>query len=165
MKEFKASLDTVSKIVTILMSPIFVLWPLYMFFTISQQPDNTFAPIFIGFIVLLLLIYLGCLCFWVKSYTVTETELIINRFYGKRIIARSEIKNAKYITKKEMGFVIRMLGNGGVFGYTGFFTNKTIGRMRWHVTNQQNLVIISMQNGKTICVSPDDVPGFLKAIN
>jgi Bacterial PH domain len=165
MKEFKASLDTVSKIVTILMSPIFVLWPFYMFFTISQQPDHTFSQAFIAIIIFVLLIYVLCLISWVKSYTITDTELIINKFFGKRIIARADIKSAKYITKKEMGFVIRMLGNGGIFGYTGFFTNKTIGRMRWHVTNQQNLVILSMLNGKTICVSPDEVPEFLKAIN
>jgi Bacterial PH domain len=162
---FKASLDNLSKVLTLIMSPIFVLWPLYMFYTISQQPNHTFSGAFILLILFVFLIYAICLMLWVKSYSVTSDLLIVNKFLGNSKIDRSAIKNAKYISKSEMGFVIRLMGNGGIFGYTGFFTSKVIGRMRWHVTNKDNMVLITLHTGKIICVSPDDVPGFLKAIN
>jgi Bacterial PH domain len=163
--QFKASLDNLSKVLTIIMSPIFVLWPLYMFYTISQQPNHTFSGAFVMLMVLVLGIYLLCLCLWVKSYTVDTHFLTVNKFLGQAKIDRANIKDAKYISKNEMGFVIRIMGNGGIFGYTGYFTSKTVGRMRWHVTNKDNMVLITLTNNKVICVSPDDVPGFLKQIN
>jgi uncharacterized membrane protein (Fun14 family) len=63
-----------------------------------------------------------------------------------------------------MGIALRVLGNGGIFGYTGGFATKALGRMQWYITNQQNIVLIKLRNGKLICVSPDDVPGFVSAM-
>jgi fumarate reductase subunit C len=166
MKEqfFKASLDTVSKIITSLMAPIFTIFPIYLFFSLRNEPDQSLHIYFIGIIVLLNLIFVGCVLYWVKGYTVNETQLIIHRLKGKKIFLLADIAKHEALTKKEMGFVLRVLGNGGIFGYTGFFTNKTFGRMNWFVTSQQNLVIITLNNNKVIAVSPDDVVGFRKLL-
>jgi hypothetical protein len=76
----------------------------------------------------------------------------------------SDILKVEKTDTQAMGFLIRMFGNGGIFGYTGYFTSKTFGRMRFFVTNKNKLVLVHLNNGKKIALSPDDQDEFLKAM-
>jgi hypothetical protein len=163
-KHFSASLDTVSKIITGLVGPIFTLFPLYFFISLRNHPDKAYMPYYIGIIIFLWIAFAFCFLYWVKGYTIENGQLIIHRRIGDKMYDLQNFKSAESITKLEMGFVIRILGNGGVFGYTGFFTSKKHGRMQWFVTSQEKLMIIEMRDGKYICISPDDGAGFVKAL-
>jgi hypothetical protein len=164
-KQFSASLDGVSKVLTAVMAPIFMLWPAYMLWALRNETDKSYQVWFIAISVVLFIIFLGCFYFWPKSYELTQDELIIHRQFSKVIILRSDLASAEAIPKKEMGFVIRALGNGGIFGYTGNFTSKNYGRMRWYVTSQQNIVLLTKKDGAQICISPDDVVGFVETLD
>ena len=63
-----------------------------------------------------------------------------------------------------MRFAIRTFGNGGVFGYTGYFYKKGIGSMLWYCTQRANYILIEKTNGKKIVITPDDADGFMKDI-
>jgi Bacterial PH domain len=163
-KYFLASLDTVSKIITGLVSPIFTLFPIILFFALRAQPNQNYIPYFIGVTLLLWVIFAYCVLFWVKGYTITGEHLIINRVWKDKTILLQDLKSAESITKSDMGLVLRYLGNGGVFGYTGFFSNKQYGRMEWFVTSQEKLIVIELHNQKIICISPDDTADFIKTL-
>ncbi len=162
--EFKASLDTVSKIITCLVAPIFTLFPIYYWYMFSNGTDLKYEKSFLGLIFCLLIVFAICIINWPKKYVVDNDNLIIKNLLGHKIYARSEIKKVEAITKKEMGLALRIFGNGGLFGYTGWFTTKALGRMRWFVSNTEKMVIITLSNGKNIAVSPDEVDAFVKAI-
>ena len=164
-KYFKASLDTVSKIITGLVSPIFTLFPIILFFALRNEADKSYLPYFVLLCLMLWVAFAYCILFWVKGYSLAEGQLVIQRQWKNKTYALSEIKSANYITKKDRGFVIRVMGTGGIFGYTGYFTSKQHGRMQWFVTNQEKLIVVELTNGKFICISPDDTDGFLKALS
>jgi hypothetical protein len=67
------------------------------------------------------------------------------------------------ISEAELGRAWRMMGNGGVFGYTGYYSSSNIGKMRWFVSQRKNYVLITMNNDSKFLLSPDDVAGFLAA--
>ncbi len=53
----------------------------------------------------------------------------------------------------------RILGNGGLFGYTGYYRNSTFGNMRWFATQRKNYILIEKNNGQKIIITPDE-PDF-----
>jgi hypothetical protein len=162
--EFKASLDTVSKIITGLVAPIFTLFPIYYWYMFSHGTDLKYEPAFIGLIVVLLSIFAICIINWPKKYIIEGENLIIKNLVGQVVYNRKTIQDIQIISKTDMGLALRILGNGGLFGYTGWFTTKTLGRMRWFVTSTEYMVIITLANGKKIAVSPDEREAFVKAM-
>jgi hypothetical protein len=162
--EFKASLDTVSKIITGLVGPIFTLFPIYYWYMFSHGTDLKYEPAFIGLILVLLFIFALCIINWPKKYIIAGENLIIKNLVGQKVYNRHTFTAVQAVSKKEVGLALRIFGNGGVFGYTGWFTTKTFGRMRWFVTNSEKMIIITLQNGKNIAVSPDETEAFVKAL-
>jgi hypothetical protein len=57
-----------------------------------------------------------------------------------------------------------LFGSGGLFGYYGLFRTRALGRSTWYVTNRKNRIVL-IAGAKTFVLSPDDVDGFLRALN
>ncbi|MFM2385473.1 MAG: hypothetical protein RL660_230 [Bacteroidota bacterium] len=163
-KEFSTSLDGASKIITGLCGPLFLLWPTIMLIALRNEPDKSYQWLLMVIGVLLIITFVGCYLFWPIKYILDKENLCIVRKIGTKKYELSTLKSATAISKKDMGFVLRVFGNGGIFGYTGKFTSKTYGRMNWYVTNQANLILIELKDGDQICISPDDVAGFVKGL-
>jgi Bacterial PH domain len=161
---FAATLDTVSKIITALVAPIFTIFPVLLFFVLRSQQDQNYIAYYIGIILLLWIAFAVCLAYWVQGYSLTETELIIHQKFTTTKLPLSTIVSATAVSKQEMGLVIRYMGNGGLFGYTGYFSNKLYGRMQWYVTSMQHLIVLELIDKKYICISPNEVQDFLKKI-
>jgi hypothetical protein len=164
MKTFEARLDTLSKIITGLMGPIFLIWPWYLIISLRSQPDQNYLPHLIVLGILLIVLFIACYIYWPKNYQINNGELIVKRLISEKRFLLSDITKAEYVSKLQMGWALRILGNGGIFGYTGFFTNKTFGRMNWFVTDKDKMIVLALTNGKHIVVSPDDTEEFLKSL-
>lgn len=57
----------------------------------------------------------------------------------------------------------RLLGSGGLYGYTGRFSLHGLGRTRVHVTHPAHGVVVDA-GGTLVQVSPRDVAGFVGAV-
>jgi hypothetical protein len=90
-------------------------------------------------------------------------HIIVHRIASNFFISRKEIKSIVKISLEEMGMPWRTFGNGGVFGYTGYYSSSNVGKMRWFVSQRKNYILITMNNERKYLVSPDDVAGFLAA--
>ncbi len=165
MKIFDAKLDGLTKTITGLMGPVFVLWPWILIFALRNETDKSYQGLIIFLGIVLLILFIGCYLYMPKQYSIEDGKLIITRPKGNIIFNLSDIATANAVSKIDMGIVVRIMGNGGIFGYTGFFTNKTFGRMNWFVTNKEKMIVIKLKNEKHITVSPEDGIGFLKAIS
>lgn len=155
--DFKASLDTLAKVMTF---GVFIL-----FVVIGQQSvrailaaagDRTTILIHGGILFLFVAILLGSWLFAPRSYTVDGTELTINRPIGGVRINRSAIKEVRLLDKGELKGAIRTFGNGGLFGYYGKYYKSGIGHMTWYTTQSKNRILIVTNEGQKIVISPDD---------
>jgi hypothetical protein len=155
---FKASLDITSKIVTS---------SLVLFVITIAILENTFLKTNEPFIYLPVLFLLPLLIvtyiYSPKFYSVDMDYIIVHRKVSNFFISRKEIKSTVKISSVEMGMPWRTFGNGGVFGYTGYYSSSKLGKMRWFVSQRKNYVLITMNNDSKYLLSPDDVAGFLAA--
>lgn len=98
------------------------------------------------------------------GYIVETNSLHIVRRIGKFTISRKTIEKVIPLTAEDLGFAWRMAGNGGVFGYTGWYSSGKIGKMRWFVTQRKNYVLVETSKGSKYLLSPDDDQGFIKSL-
>jgi len=57
-----------------------------------------------------------------------------------------------------------MLGNGGLFSFSGLFYSRRLGRYRLFATDPKRLVVMIMPR-RTVVISPADPEAFLRAIS
>ena len=156
---FPASLDTTSKVITYSLMAFAVVFA-GILFTTTNEPflllllPNAILPIIILFT-------------WLYSpyaYSVMDAHLIVHRRIGDFRIALSTIRDVNTLDKKAMGWAIRTMGNGGLFGYTGWYTSSPQGRMRWFVRQQKNFVMLITADQKKFVLSPNEPDALVNAI-
>ncbi|MBL7766165.1 MAG: hypothetical protein JNJ58_08740 [Chitinophagaceae bacterium] len=155
---FPASLDKLSKSITIAIAVgflVFLFVPLFV-------PELRYAILFQ--LALFLLILLVAWVYSPRSYEVNAQEILIHRKAGDYKISRDQLASVMPLSSEDMGQAWRMFGNGGVFGYTGWFSSRKIGKMRWFVTQRNNYILLTLKDGRKMVISPDDPKGFLAAI-
>lgn len=155
--EYKASLDTLAKGITI---GIFIL-----LIAIGQksvrallvaQGDTTTILIHSGTLLLFVAILLGSWLYAPQSYTVDSNDLTINRPIGKVSFKLSDIKQVRTLADNETKGTIRTFGVGGLFGYFGKFHTPGIGHSTFYATQRKNKILIISSNDKKIVITPDD---------
>ncbi len=163
MKIFKASFDKLTLIISfVFISFIVVLFILNLINNSLFLPQANFS-LSLGFYFLAIL-FLYILLFIPKYYSVDASAISIHRPIFSFKINRSEIAACSVILNGEMRGVIRVAGNGGLFGYTGFFWNTKYGTMRWFATQRKNYVLIEKTNGNKIVITPDEPEKFIEAL-
>ncbi len=155
---FKASLDTASKMVSFMLAIFSLSFPLF-----SYLSGNSEAWAFCLPLLPLIIIVGGTYLYSPKGYALDSEFLYIVRIADKKKIARKDIASVQSVSPEELGRVWRMFGNGGLFGYTGWFSTA-LGKMRWYVSQRKNYVLLTMTNNAKILLSPDDVTSFIHAI-
>ncbi len=156
---YKASLDTTAKIVTIGVTVLFaclIIWPLF-----EIKNNGVTSAIYVPAI--LLVVYFACWIYSPKSYAVSADAITIKRPIGNIVIPKQHIKSVE-VPEKGMPFAVRTFGVGGLFGYFGTFYNFDSGNMNWYITNRNNTVLITTSSGKKIVVSPDEKDAFVAAL-
>ncbi|HNF72373.1 MAG TPA: hypothetical protein PLP34_08165, partial [Chitinophagaceae bacterium] len=125
-KTFHASIDNGVKIIT---------GSLILFALLFIGGILLFSPNEIKFFLclintpLLLIVFFAWL-YSPVSYTVSGGDVIINRKIGNVYLHIKDWENVRPVSEHELGRVWRMAGNGGLFGYTGWFSTS-LGKMRW----------------------------------
>ncbi|MGI9191868.1 MAG: PH domain-containing protein [Chitinophagaceae bacterium] len=156
---FPASLDTTSKLVSYALMAFAVAMTVTMYSTFDEHwtlliLPNAILPVIILFT-------------WLYSpyaYSVTQDAVLVHRKMGNFTIPIKDIKVVNTLDKKAMGWPVRLMGNGGLFGYTGWYTSSPQGRMRWFVRQQKNYVVIIMNNERKYVLSPNEPQALVDAI-
>lgn len=93
----------------------------------------------------------------IRHYELTADSLIIRRSVRTRIIPLQVIEEVLLPDEKDLKWTLRLFANGGVFGYTGFFTNPKFGRMSWYATRRKQLIMLRLKSGEKVVITPDDM--------
>lgn len=152
--KYKASLDKLAKGLTIgVILFIAVIFSIEFIFNSVGLLSASFG---FGITCIFLLL---CYLYAPKSYTLNETNLTINKVAGKVEINLKDITSVQRITKFEGG-TVRTFGSGGFLGYYGKFYNSKIGKLNMYVTRSDNKILLKMNDGRNIVISPDDLSLF-----
>lgn len=114
------------------------------------------------FVVVILpaLILLAALPFAVMGYVLTE-EVIEVRRLGWR--TRLPLDGLIEVTGEPEGLrgAVRLLGNGGLFAFNGWFWSRRLGRFRAYATDPERVVLLRYRDGRKVVVTPGDVQHFI----
>ncbi len=147
-----APLDTMARVVTV-----------FMILAAGALP---FVPRVAMYAVSILpLIILVTWLFSVTGYSLENDTLLVKRpLWTTEIVLppgavtqeEPEIRNG----------LLKVMGNGGMFGYTGGFRNRKLGSFRAYATNWSHAVSITSETDSfSIVVSPENPALFIQSIN
>jgi hypothetical protein len=159
-QHFEAKLDNLSKIISVIVAGGVVATTVYITMLALQEghPEMILAPA--GAI-----IALGIAAVYsVKRYTLTDSDLVIERRGSNRLVPLGDIEKAEAVTSKDLGLGVRTFGSGGFMGYLGRHIYRHIGKATLYVTDRERMILITLRSGKQVIISPEDTPGFMKAL-
>lgn len=114
-------------------------------------PHDRIGLLIVG--VILLLVSIGCYLRVPIQYEMgSDNDLVIRFRCGKKVFP--EIKT---VTQNNSlpAKAIRLLGNAGLFGVTGIYWNKGIGKFYVYATDLKDLTLIELKNGAKVFISPE----------
>jgi hypothetical protein len=158
MIEYKASFDTLTKIITITVAIIFLSITLKTVNQLSTSQNNLktlFIPA--GILIFVIATLVGSYLLSIQKYIVEDSTLVIKRAFGDKRISIADIEEVRLIAKDEMRGTIRTFGNGGFFGYYGKYYNKKLGSFTLYSTQRKNRIFIRTKHGDKLVISPDDI--------
>lgn len=82
---------------------------------------------------------------------VGDDSVVVKQVMGS--IKITDIESIRSVGKKDLANSIRKFGNGGFFGYVGYFSSPTLGNFYMAAINTKELAIVSTQKGKTYVIN------------
>lgn len=74
----------------------------------------------------------------------------------KRLVGYSTLTNVKTVSPidpQDFSEAIRTFGNGGIFGYTGYYSSPKIGKFQMIAINTKELALVTLDNGKKYVIN------------
>lgn len=107
-----------------------------------------------------LMVLLGALPFMVRGYVLTESHIEVRRLGWSSVLP---LAGLVAVTGEPEGLSgsVRLFGNGGLFGISGWFWNRRIGRFRAYATDPGRVVLLRYRDGSKVVVTPHDVQHFI----
>jgi len=152
MKTYKAPWSTSLVIMSSLVTLICIVLAIQLF--VSSRSWEALVPLTIIF---------GALLFTVRGYTVTADAILVHRLFWSTRLPLTDLQSAE-IAPGVMRGGLRLFGNGGLFSFTGFFPNRSLGAYRAFVTDPHRTVVLHFAK-KTVVVSPSAPEDFRNEID
>ncbi len=156
--EYKASLGTTAKIMTIALSVLFlcVIGRSMNRLIILQNNSEKVAKHTTAILLVVAVVFISYL-FSTRRYLLSNRELLIKRPIGDRKIKISDIEEIRLIDSDVRTGLLRVFGNGGFLGFYGKYYSPSIGWVNLYATQRKNRIFIKLKDGKKIIITPDDI--------
>lgn len=109
-----------------------------------------------------LAILVGSVLFTIRGYELSGSELWIRRLWWSTVVDLGGLEAVAADPAATRGS-IRTFGNGGLFSFSGWFRNKTLGSYRAWITDHRNAVVLRFPR-RTLVVSPSDPAAFVERV-
>jgi len=146
--EYKASTDLRVKLTTVFVALLFA------FLIYNQVQHNSQLRLITA--IILGIAFVGSFCLSTLKYTINENSLVIVTPLYNKTIRKKDIFRVDLVNRKDLGFMIRLFGNGGLFGYYGWYRAANLGKFFFYGTQMKNLILIQMNTGSKYMITPDD---------
>ena len=110
----------------------------------------------VGMVVVPLAVLFGALPFMVRGYVLTEDNLEVRRLGWRTLLPLAGLVT---VTGEPDGMrgTVRLFGNGGLFGISGWYWNRRFGRFRAFATDPARVVLLRYRDGRNVVVTPHDL--------
>ena len=108
-------------------------------------------------------IIIFCLLFVVRAYSISGGHLAIRRLFWSTTIPILGIHEACHDPLAIKGS-LRIWGNGGLFGITGYYWNKKLGRFRLFATDPAKAVVMRLHD-RIVVISPEEPEAFIQELD
>jgi hypothetical protein len=105
----------------------------------------------------------GMALFAIRGYTVAPDALLVHRLFWTTRLPLANLESAEFAPDAMRGS-IRTFGNGGLFSYTGYYQNETLGSYQAFVTDPDRTVVLHFPS-RTIVVSPSAPEDFVQDLD
>jgi hypothetical protein len=164
MKSFDVQFSKTTKVITAV--SLLILIAATGFFLYEIQNDSPISTSIKMIIFIAPLSIIITYLYMPQQYEIQEHNFLIHRKIGNLQIPIKDITNIEKIeTYTQLGFVIRLFGSGGLFGWLGIFYSGKYGIFKMYAGAASPLVMITYGNGKKIGISPEDLDGFMATLN
>lgn len=109
-----------------------------------------------------LLVLAGSLFFGVSGYSLEGNRLQVHRLVTTTAIPLDGLARIRADPDACKGS-LRVFGNGGLFAFTGWFYNRSLGRYRAFVTDFRHAVVLRFPD-RVVVISPADPKEFVRRL-
>ncbi len=113
----------------------------------------------VAMVALPLVILLGTAPFMVRGYRLEGDQLRVRRLGWTSAVSLAGLQSAA-IDGEAMKSSLRVFGDGGVFGFVGYFRGSRLGPYRAWVTDRSRAVVLRFPD-RVVVVSPGDPETFV----
>ena len=105
-------------------------------------------------------ILIASLPFMVRGYALSEAAIQVRRLLWNSPLP---LEGLVAVTGEPEGMrgAVRLFGNGGLFGISGWFWSRRLGRFRAFATDPGRVVLLRYRDGRKVVVTPGDVQHFV----
>lgn len=104
----------------------------------------------------------GSALFTIRGYQIARDAILVRRLFWTTRLPLAGLRSAQFEPDAMRGS-IRTLGNGGLYSFSGFFRNKTLGPYRAWVTDLRRTVVLRFPS-RTVVVSPATPEDFVREV-
>lgn len=131
----------------------------YAAYSAIPAPSGLTHSFGVGVAAVPLLLLIGCLVFIVSGYSVESNQLSVKRLLTSTVVPLSGLERA-WADPSACKGSLRVLGNGGLFSFTGRFYSKRLGYYRAFVTDFRRAVVLKFPD-RVVVISPAAPQAFL----
>jgi len=121
-----------------------------------------FPPSLTAFIVAVFLFVWGY--YRPDRFELTEGGVSIVFPFRRREFPLDSIASVRMIPKDEMGFGIRLVGAGGLWGVFGLCWSKGLGKFDAYVCRSDAMVLVAFQGRRPLLITPERPEEFIAAL-
>ena len=113
--------------------------------------------------ILPLFLVVGAALFMVRGYSITSDEILIHRLFWDTKLSREGLQSVALEPDALRG-ALRTFGNGGLFGFTGWYESSRLGSFRVFATDSARTVVLRYA-GRVVVVTPDPPEQFIRELS
>ena len=86
-----------------------------------------------------------------RYFCIEKERIIVKLFLGSKVL--QGIRSIRPIDSFALKGGIRLLGNGGLMGYTGYFRKRELGNFQMLAVSKKELALVTLDNGKQYVIN------------
>ena len=98
-----------------------------------------------------LLLMLGVTLRTPRYFCIEEDRIVVKLFLGSKVL--EGIRSIRPIDDFAVKGGIRIFGNGGLMGYTGYFRKRELGNFQMLAVSKKDLALVTLANGKQYVIN------------
>jgi len=151
-----STLDRKSTVLTLMVCVLPTLFLGWLFYR-TLVTNNTVATVIMGCMIAMFLciFILGIIC-TPHKYILTDSHLIVKRYYKDIVIPLQNIKSIRLMTANDKKGMLRTFGADGVFGSWGYYSTSAHKKLIVFARRYNNRTLVITDRKKYV-IAPDDL--------